>query len=118
MQDYGKDLKWGEEQDEIVHLMSIKQSVFTVIGPIIFQIVLILFISAIDPCNNNPGCMAGSITAYAVLLVLPSSFVILSLISYFEYITGKVSFYNSLTINCVLAALPFVLVLILMFKVP
>lgn len=113
MEDYNKGLKWGGDQDKIEYIMSIKQSIVTVFGPLLLQVVLVFFISAIDPCNNNPGCMAGSVTTYLVILILPSSFIILSLITYLEYISCKLSYYKSLTINIILASIPFVFVLVL-----
>ncbi len=83
--------------------------------PILAQVGCLLFLTTVDPCRNNPGCMAGSLSGYAAILIMPATVVVLLVATLIEWATGRVSGRVALTINATLALLPFALIFGLLF---
>lgn len=90
--------------------MSNKAVIAAIAVPILLQIACLLVLSSIDPCNKNPGCMAGSITGYALILVMPASLLVLIIATIIEWVTDRVSGRTAVITNVSLALLPFVLI--------
>ena len=110
MPNYEKDFHWERSGDIGQRKISFWQSTKVIILPILLQLVCVLIVSQFDPCRNNPGCMAGNITACSAILIIPPSLVILVFIAFIEAGSRKVEYRKALKINSVLALLPFVLV--------
>ena len=116
MPDYEKDLHWGKPGHMGQRKISFWQAIKIIVLPVLLQVVCVLIVSQFDPCNNNPGCMAGNITAYSAIFILPPSLVILAFLSFIEAGSRKVEYRKALKINSVLALLPFVLVFLFLAK--
>jgi hypothetical protein len=116
MPDYEEELNWDSGGEKTDNKMSLGQSVKAIIIPLLIQVVCVLIVSIFDPCNNNPGCMAGNITAYSAILILPSTLVILLFVTFVEVIIKTVEYKKALKINSILAIVPFILVLLALAK--
>ncbi len=69
-----------------------------------------LVLSSIDPCNQNPGCMAGNVTIYAAVLILPTTLILLIISTAIVFARGKMSGRRALITNSLFALAPFILV--------
>jgi len=56
--------------------------------------------------------MAGSITAYSAIIILPATLVIMSLVALFEMGSKKINYYKALRVNSIIAIFPFILVFV------
>ena len=111
MPSYGKQLNWKDDPGGLTRKkMSFKAALAAIAFPMLLQFLCLLVVSSVDPCRNNPGCMAGSLSGYTAILVLPASLLILLIATLIEWATGRVSGRTALIINTGLAALPFVLI--------
>ena len=117
MPNYEKDFRWKKSRRIAQKKMSLQQSIKVIIIPLLLQVVCVLIVNYFDPCNNNPGCMAGNITGISALFILPLTLVILALITFIEVGSRKVDYKKALKFNSVLALLPFVLVFIFLSKI-
>jgi hypothetical protein len=90
--------------------MSLVAVLAAIIVPILVQIACLFVVSSVDPCNSNPGCMAGTMTSYVAIFVLPASLLVLVIATIIEWATGKVSGRTALIINVCLALIPFALI--------
>jgi hypothetical protein len=95
--------------------MSIKAMLAAIAIPVLVQIACLLVLSSIDPCKNNTGCMAGSITGYALILVMPASVLVLIVATIIEWASGRIGGRAALKINVSLALLPFALIFGLLY---
>lgn len=98
----------GDEQRE--RKMSLMGAAAAVVIPMLMQGFLVLVLSSIDPCNSNPGCMAGNITIYVTILVLPATLLLLLISTAIAWARGKMSAQRAIVTNCCFALLPFVFV--------
>jgi len=85
------------------------------IVPLVLHLAIFSFASLYDPCNNNPGCMAGSLTAYFFILCTLPTIIILCITSliqnhYLKSQPNKSSKYFK--INIFIALVSFVLVFV------
>ena len=90
--------------------MSLKAAAAAVAIPSLLQAFCILVLSSIDPCNDNPGCMAGNVTTYAAILILPATLIILIVSTAIAFARRKMSGRRALITNSLFALAPFVLV--------
>ena len=111
MPSYAKQLKWKDAPQSMgPRRMSFLGALAAIAFPIVIQILCVIVLSFIDPCRNNPGCMTGSITAYAAILVIPASLLVLIFAAIFERAIGRISARNAIVVNSVVALVPFALI--------
>ncbi len=80
--------------------------------PILLHLAIVGAYSGIDPCNNNPGCMAGSPTIYFTILFTLPTLLILFIVNLFQAFSKRPDYRRYLKINIKISLLPFILVLI------
>ena len=68
-----------------------------------------LMLSRLDPCNNNPGCMAGSLSGYFLVLFTIPTLVLLTVFAVVQAFVSEPNFNRHLKINSILAIVPFVI---------
>lgn len=81
--------------------------------PAALNALVVLLYSFNDPCNNNPGCMAGSATFYLYVLVCLPTAVALFLVTVFQMTRPQPARLRYFLINLGIAASPFVLLALL-----
>jgi hypothetical protein len=113
MKPYAEKLGWTEAPGPQGG-MSFKQGVAAVLLPMAIQVACLFLLAAVDPCNNNPGCMAGSLTGYALVLLLPASLIFLIFLTLIEEAFKSIRFKVVLIVNSALAFLPFLGVFVLL----
>ncbi len=85
--------------------------------PVVLHILIIAAYSTIDPCNGNPGCMAGSATAFFLILVSAPTILILLITTTFQAFETSPNYSKYLKINIGIALVPYLLVGILIIGV-
>lgn len=93
--------------------MSWLQTAGVALLPMVAQFLCLLELADRDACKNNPGCMAGSLSGYVAILLLPACaflFVLLALIARWS---RRVDPMNALVINLAVALLPFALLFVM-----
>ena len=77
--------------------------------PVGIHFIIFMILSAFDPCKNNPGCMAGSLSGYFLFLFsVPTVFIIL-VAAMFQKPRLIDKFKKYFLINTSIAVLPFIL---------
>ncbi len=84
--------------------------------PNLLQALYLVIIIAFDPCiaKNNTGCIAGSITTFAMILSVVAMFFVLFTAVLLEVRIGNMRFSKALKINLALVTIPFVVILALL----
>ncbi|MEM7283958.1 MAG: hypothetical protein AAF438_20270 [Pseudomonadota bacterium] len=67
-----------------------------------------------DPCNNNPGCMAGSGTQYFIALISIPTMLVMLLTTVVSLFRQRSGFRKILGINFAISVLPFIVLKILL----
>ncbi len=117
MPNYEKELHWVRSGKTEQRKISFWQSVKAILLPVLLQVICVLIVSHFDPCNNNPRCMAGTITGFSAIIIIPPTLVILFFITLVEVGSRKVEYQKALTINSILAILPFVLIFMYLARI-
>lgn len=80
-----------------------------ILFPLAVHVFMFLILNANDPCNNNPGCMAGSVSGYFFFLLSIPTLVIILIAGLVQKSGVKENFKRYLLINSSIAIFPFVL---------
>ena len=78
--------------------------------PAFTHILIVGAFSTIDPCNDNPGCMAGTPTFYFLFLVTAPVMLVLLVGNIFQLLVDKPNYSKYLKINFGIALVPFPLI--------
>jgi|APSaa5957512535_1039671.scaffolds.fasta_scaffold29061_6 hypothetical protein len=78
--------------------------------PAFIHFLIVGAFSTIDPCNNNPGCMAGSSTFYFLLLITTPVMLVLFVGSIIQLMIEEPNYSKYLIINLGIALIPIPLV--------
>ena len=77
--------------------------------PAIIHLLIIGIYSTIDPCNNNPGCMAGTLTVYFMMLFTGPTLIILLIANLMQCSLYSEKYSKYLVINISISLFPYVL---------
>ena len=91
-------------------LHTFKNNFINFIVPLILHFVIFAIGASMDPCNNNAGCMAGSATAYFLILFTLPTVVILFITVLFQKFSPGPNRHKYLKINIILVLVPFFIV--------
>ena len=78
--------------------------------PAAMHLLVLYAFTTVDPCKGNPGCMAGSATAFFLILVTLPTLLFLLFAAIFRYRARHRNHTRQLMINLALALAPFPLV--------
>lgn len=117
MNDYKKALGWNDRAgSKPGRLMSWRQLILAVVIPLLIQWAIWYLLMINDPCNNNPGCMAGSISGYSLILIMLPSLLLVLLMGLFEVFVFNARYKTALVINTSTTIAPFLLILIVLIN--
>jgi len=74
--------------------------------PAFIHILIVSAFSTIDPCNDNPGCMMGSLTFYFLLFITAPVMFVLFIGSIIQLLIDKPNYPKYLKINLGIALIP------------
>ncbi len=83
--------------------------------PALIHILIVGAFSTIDPCNNNPGCMAGTPTIYFLFLVSAPVMLVLLVTNIVQLLIEKPNYAKYLKVNLGIALIPFPLVVVIVY---
>lgn len=83
--------------------------------PALIHILIVGAFSTIDPCNDNPGCLAGSPTFYFLFLITTPVMVVLFVASIIQMLINKPNYSKYLKINLGIVLVPFPLVTVIVY---
>jgi hypothetical protein len=76
--------------------------------PVLLHLLIIGAYSRVDPCNDNPGCMAGSASLFFVILVSAPTIAILVAASLVQLLRKGRNYTKYLLINSAIAVFPYI----------
>lgn len=110
-EDRSRERSEGGQSSQI----SFWQACKLVFTPLLLQVICVLVLHRFDPCTGNPGCMAGSITGYSAIFILPATMLVLLFLTFIEVTSRKARYTMALRINSMFALMLFVPVFFYLF---
>lgn len=77
--------------------------------PAVTHLAIVGAYSTVDPCNNNPGCMAGTPTAIFFIVGTLPALAVLIVLNLFQSLKKHPNYAKYLTVNMVVVIVPFIL---------
>jgi len=76
--------------------------------PVLLHLLLYAILARYDPCRGNSGCMAGSLSAYFLVLFTLPTMVLLSIFTLVQVFGSSHNYRKFLWVNTILSVSPFV----------
>lgn len=109
MRNYQEDLGWNvQDKKDMPYKVTFTQAFLTFFLPALSHFTILYAATHFDPCNGNPGCMAGTLSIYFFIFISLPTLVLLLISTLIQVMKKSLLFKRMLSINMTIALVPMI----------